>query len=79
MPREFDVDESTSPCDLLAAAQARSDEKAGPARLFRPSWRSLRLLLAGVTLALALSVLGWAAWTWAVTPVTITGAGHLAR
>lgn len=72
MPREFELNESTSPLALIDAAQRRADQKFGPGTLFRPRGHGMRTWLARGALAIGLSALAWIAWSAAVKPAQMS-------
>jgi hypothetical protein len=72
MAREYDLNEPLSPMALFEAAQRRAHQNAGPAPLYRSPAHGIRFWLLRCTIAIALCILGWLAWSAAITPVRVS-------
>ena len=72
MARHYDLNEPLSPSALFDAAQRRAHQKIGPPPMYRPSARGMRFWLMRCALLIALTMLGWVAWSAAIAPVHVS-------
>ena len=72
MAREYDLNEPVSPLVLFDDAQRCAHQQIASPPLYRPRARGKRFWLLRCALAIALSILGWVAWSAAIAPVRVS-------